>query len=68
MVIWGSLVPNREGRIRKVDPVFSLPEDIVQKPEMGLMAQVISDSRGEVEDRLNTHSILDNTKKSVYIV
>ena len=40
-------IGNREGRIyRKVDPVFALPEDIVQ--QLGLMAQVISDSRGEV--------------------
>ena len=40
-------IGNREGRIyRKVDPVYALPEDIVQK--LGLMAQVISDSRGEV--------------------
>ena len=40
-------IGNREGRIyRKVDPVFALPEDIVQ--QLGLMSQVISDSRGEV--------------------
>ena len=45
----------------KVDPVFALPSDVVER--LGLRAQVISNSKGIVEDRLNTHSILDNTAK-----
>jgi len=45
----------------KVDPVFALPTDVVKR--LGLRAQVISNSNGIVDDRLNTHSILDNTTK-----
>ena len=45
----------------KVDPVFALPTDVVKR--LGLRAQVISNSNGIVDDRLNTHSILDNTAK-----
>ena len=45
----------------KVDPVFALPTDVVKR--LGLRAQVISNSNGIVDDRLNAHSILENTAK-----
>ncbi|KAL3776259.1 hypothetical protein ACHAW5_003852 [Stephanodiscus triporus] len=57
-------IGNREGRTyREVDPVFALPTDVVRR--LGLRAQVISYSNGDVEDRLKMHSILDGTKASL---
>ena len=57
-----SKIGDKEGRVyRKVDPVFALPSDVVQR--LNLRAQVISDSKGLVEERLNVHSIFHATKK-----
>ena len=55
-------IGDREGKLyREVDPVFALPLDVVKK--LGLRAQVISGCRGEVEERLLIHSILDGSIK-----
>lgn len=46
-----------EGRIYpEVDPVFALPTALVQK--LGLKAQVMSETRGTVQDRLKTHATI----------
>ena len=43
----------------EVDPVFALPTALVRK--LGLRAQVVSECGGRVEDRLETHAVLNRT-------
>jgi geranylgeranyl transferase type-2 subunit beta len=50
-------IGSKDGKIyRQIDPVFALPSDVVQR--VGLRAQVMSGSKGEVDSRLKMHSVL----------